>query len=123
LCEPEPHLVGWDRLDPTGDDGLLAACGLVQPEPLDLALGEVVEAFEQLVGEPRALGMVEPESLALSSSTVIASYSLQVNRALRLYRRDPRATQMTMGVLVLNVSRMTCAGCGSSSIGAHGRVR
>jgi hypothetical protein len=52
------HLVGRDGLDPTGGDGILAARGLLQPELLDLALGQIIEALEQVAGELRALRVI-----------------------------------------------------------------
>jgi hypothetical protein len=61
LCQ---HLVARDGLDLIGGEGIATANRLLQPQPLDLAFGQVLEAVEQVVGELYASGMVESEGLA-----------------------------------------------------------
>jgi hypothetical protein len=58
------HFVAWDGLDLTGDDGVVTANGFLRPQLLDLALGQVVEAVKQVVGELCAGVVVETERLA-----------------------------------------------------------
>ena len=105
--EPAPAPSARDGLDLTCDDGIVTANGLLQPQLLDLALGQVVEAVEQVVGQLRAGSAVEPEGRAseLVNGRRVTPRSEWMEHS-DCTAATPGRRKMTMGVLAL-----TCLTC------------